>query len=101
MDKLWWNAQWMGWPLDASWDESSNSVQAHRLEGKLLLVVGEIDRNVDPASTMQAAEALVRAGKDFDLLVMPGAGHGAAETPYASRRRAEFLVRHLQGAAAP
>jgi len=101
MDKIWWNEQWMGWPLDASWDESSNSVQAHRLEGKLLLVVGEIDRNVDPASTMQAAEALVRAGKDFDLLVMPGAGHGAAETPYASRRRAEFLVRHLQGAAAP
>ena len=101
MDKIWWNEQWMGWPLDASWDESSNSVQAHRLEGKLLLVVGEIDRNVDPASTMQAAEALVRAGKDFDLLVMPGTGHGAAETPYASRRRAEFLVRHLQGAAAP
>jgi len=101
MDKIWWNEQWMGWPLDASWDESSNSVQAHRLEGKLLLVVGELDRNVDPASTMQVAAALVKAGKDFELLVMPGTGHGAAETPYASRRRAEFLFRHLGGPAIP
>ena len=95
MDKIWWNEQWMGWPLDASWDEASNVVQAHRLRGKLMLVVGEVDRNVDPASTMQAAAALVTAGKDFDLLVMPGVGHGACETPYASRRRAEFLRRHL------
>ena len=95
MDKIWWNEQWMGWPLDASWDEASNSVHAHRMKGKLLLVVGELDQNVDPASTMQVAAALVKAGKDFELLVMPGTGHGAAETPYASRRRAEFLFRHL------
>jgi dipeptidyl-peptidase 4 len=99
MDKIWWNEQWMGWPLDASWDEASNVVQAHRLRGNLLLVVGEIDRNVDPASTMQAAAALVKAGRDFELLVMPGVGHGACETPYASRRRAQFLVRHLGAAA--
>ncbi|MFM7074816.1 MAG: prolyl oligopeptidase family serine peptidase [Planctomycetaceae bacterium] len=97
MDKIWWNEQWMGWPLDASWDESSNVVQAHRLRGKLMLVVGEVDRNVDPASTMQAAAALVKACTDFELLVMPGVGHGACETPYASRRRAEFLWRHLRG----
>jgi dipeptidyl aminopeptidase/acylaminoacyl peptidase len=45
---------------------------------------------------MQVAAALVKAGKDFELLVMPGTGHGAAETPYASRRRAEFLFRHLR-----
>ena len=97
MDKIWWNEQWMGWPLDATWDESSNVVQAHRLQGKLLLVVGEVDRNVDPASTMQAAAALVKAGKDFELLVMPGVGHGACETPYASRRRAAFLLNCLGG----
>jgi dienelactone hydrolase len=101
MDKIWWNEQWMGWPLDASWDESSNSVQAHRMKGKLLLVVGEIDQNVDPASTMQVAHSLVKAGKDFELLVMPGTGHGAAETPYASRRRAEFLLRQLGSPTAP
>ncbi|MEI8370054.1 MAG: prolyl oligopeptidase family serine peptidase [Planctomycetia bacterium] len=101
MDKIWWNEQWMGWPLDASWDEASNSVQAHRMNGKLMLVVGELDQNVDPASTMQVAAALVKAGKDFELLVMPGTGHGAAETPYASRRRAEFLLRQLGSPTAP
>jgi dipeptidyl aminopeptidase/acylaminoacyl peptidase len=97
MDKIWWNEQWMSWPLDASYDEASNSVQAHRIEGKLMLVVGEIDQNVDPASTMQVVDALVKANKDFDLLVMPGTNHGAAETPYSSRRRADFLVRNLMG----
>ena len=97
MDKIWWNEQWMGWPPDEKWDESSNVNQAHRMQGKLLLVVGEIDQNVDPASTMQVVDALVKADKDFDLLVMPGTNHGAAETPYASRRRADFLVRHLMG----
>jgi dipeptidyl aminopeptidase/acylaminoacyl peptidase len=60
-----------------------------------MLVVGELDRNVDPASTMQVANALVKADKDFDLLIIPGAGHGACETPYGQRRRQDFFVRHL------
>ena len=77
--------------------ESSNVEQAHRTDGELLLIVGELDRNVDPASTMQVVDALVRADKDFDLLVIPGAGHGAAESPYGRRRRSDFLVRHLMG----
>jgi dipeptidyl-peptidase-4 len=46
---------------------------------------------------MQVVDALVKANKDFDLLVMPGTNHGAAETPYSSRRRADFLVRNLMG----
>ncbi len=97
MDKIWWNEQWMGWPVDGSYAESSNVDHAHRMQGKLMLIVGEIDKNVDPASTMQVADALIKADKDFELLVMPSVGHGAAETPYANRRRAKFLVRHLQG----
>jgi dipeptidyl aminopeptidase/acylaminoacyl peptidase len=68
---------------------------AHKLQGKLLLIVGELDDNVDPASTMQVVHALEQADKDFELLVMTGTGHGAAETPYGSRRRMDFLVRHL------
>ncbi len=60
-----------------------------------MLVVGELHRNVDPASTMQVVDALVRADKDFDLVIIPGAGHGAAETPYGRRRRTDFLQRHL------
>lgn len=97
MDKVWWNEAWMGWPIGEHYAEQSNVTQAHRLTGKLLLIVGEMDRNVDPASTMQVANALIKADKDFDLLVMPGVGHGAAETPYGRRRRADFLVRNLLG----
>lgn len=97
MDKLWWNEQWLGWPVDDSYARSSNVADAHRLQGKLLLIVGELDRNVDPASTMQVVNALIKADKDFELLVVPGGGHGIAESPYGQRRRMDFLVRHLLG----
>ncbi|MDA7916000.1 prolyl oligopeptidase family serine peptidase [Verrucomicrobia bacterium] len=97
MDKIWWNEAWMGWPIDDSYSDSSNVTHAHLLQGKLMLIVGEMDTNVDPASTMQVVHALVKADKDFDLLVMPGVGHGAAGRPYASRRQMDFFVRHLHG----
>ncbi|MDB6131912.1 MAG: ptpA 2 [Verrucomicrobiales bacterium] len=97
MDKIWWNEQWMGWPVDESYARSSNVDDAGKLEGHLFLTVGEMDTNVDPASTMQAVNALVKAGKDFDLLVVPGSDHGAGESPYAARRRMDFFVRHLMG----
>ena len=97
MDKIWWNEQWMGWPLGAHYAEQSNVTQAKNLTGKLLLIVGEVDTNVDPASTLQVAAALVRADKDFELLIMPSANHGAAESPYGTRRRQDFFVRHLHG----
>jgi len=97
MDKIWWNELWMGWPVGPHYEEQSNVTQAHRLKGKLLLIVGEKDRNVDPASTMQLVDALIRADKDFDLLLIPGVGHGSAETPYGTRRREDFFVRHLLG----
>jgi dipeptidyl aminopeptidase/acylaminoacyl peptidase len=95
MDKIWWNEAWMGYPVGPHYEEQSNVTQAHRLTGELLLIVGELDRNVDPASTMQVVDALIKADKDFELLVMPGVGHGAAETNYGKRRRADFFVRHL------
>jgi dipeptidyl aminopeptidase/acylaminoacyl peptidase len=97
MDKVWWNELWMGWPVDESYARSSNVPDAHRLKGQLMLVVGELDDNVDPASTLQVSAALVRAGKDHELVVIPGAGHGAAETPYGSMKRLRFLSRHLLG----
>jgi dipeptidyl aminopeptidase/acylaminoacyl peptidase len=95
MDKIWWNEQWMGWPVDKSYEESSNVVNAHLMEGKLMLIFGETDSNVDPASTMQVVNALEKANKDFELVIVTGANHGAGETPYGSKRRAEFLVRNL------
>jgi dipeptidyl-peptidase-4 len=97
MDKLWWNEAWMGYPVDQSYEESSNVVNAWRLEGSLLLSVGELDTNVDPASTMQVVHALHNAGKDYDLLFVPGWGHGVATTnSYAQRRTNEFLYRKLK-----
>jgi dipeptidyl aminopeptidase/acylaminoacyl peptidase len=97
LDKIWWNELWMGWPVGPHYEAQANRSQAARLQGKLLLVVGELDDNVDPASTMQLVDALIRADKDFDLLVIPGAGHGAAESSYGQRRRMDFFVRHLWG----
>jgi dipeptidyl-peptidase 4 len=95
VDKIWWNEQWMGWPIGPHYEEQSNVTQAHRLQGDLFLIVGELDRNVDPASTMQVVDALIRADKDFDLLVVPGAGHGAGGSAYGRRRQADFFVRSL------
>jgi dipeptidyl-peptidase-4 len=97
IDKSWWNEQWMGWPVGPHYEAASNIVHAHRMRGALLLTVGELDRNVDPASTLRVVDALIRANKDFDFLMIPGAGHGAGESPYARRRRDDFFVRHLWG----
>jgi dipeptidyl aminopeptidase/acylaminoacyl peptidase len=100
MDKIWWNEQWMGWPLGPEYGAASNVDNAHKLQGKLLLVVGELDTNVDPASTMQVVNALIRANKNFDLLVLPNAGHtnGGA---YGVRKMSDFFVHNLIGVEAP
>jgi dipeptidyl aminopeptidase/acylaminoacyl peptidase len=97
IDKLWWNEQWLGWPVDESYVRASNVADAYKLQGKLLLMVGELDHNVDPASTMQVVNALEKANKDFAMLVVTGSDHGSAETPYGSRQRAKFLVSNLAG----
>jgi dipeptidyl-peptidase-4 len=96
MDKIWWNEQWMGWPVDESYAKSSNADDAHKLGGKLLLIVGELDDNVDPASTTQVVAALQKAGKEFEYMPIIGAGHGAAETSCGSKARLEFLKKHLK-----
>ena len=100
MDKIWWNEQWMGWPLGPHYAASSNMENADKLQGDLLLIVGEMDTNVDPASTMQVVNKLIQANKNFELLVIPGAGHtnGGA---YGDRKRFDFFVRTLQGRVPP
>ena len=100
MDKIWWNELWMGYPVDSSYIESSNAEQAHRLERPLMLVVGEMDDNVDPASTMQVVNALIRANKDFELVVVPGAGHTMGDN-FGEHKRYDFFVRHLMGVEPP
>jgi dipeptidyl aminopeptidase/acylaminoacyl peptidase len=95
MDKIWWNELWMGWPVGAHYAEQSNVTNAHRLEGALLLTLGGMDRNVDPASTLQVVEALVQADKDFEFILMPSGGHGSGGSAYGWRRTLDFLRRHL------
>jgi dipeptidyl aminopeptidase/acylaminoacyl peptidase len=94
MDKMWWNEQWMSWPLGSEYATSSNVDNAYRLQGKLLLIVGEMDTNVDPVSTMQVVDALIKANKTFDLLVIPGGGHGMGGA-YGTRKLYDFFVYHL------
>jgi dipeptidyl aminopeptidase/acylaminoacyl peptidase len=99
-DKVWWNELWMGYPVGPHYAQQSNVVNAAKLRGHLLLVHGEMDDNVNlSASTMQFANALVKANKDFDLLVIPGAGHGYGS--YVQRRMWDTFTRYLRGVEPP
>lgn len=100
MDKIWWNELWMGYPVDKSYEECSNVANAHLLQRPLMLVVGEIDDNVDPASTMQVADALIKANRPFELVVIPGAHHTMGEA-YGDHKRYDFFVKHLMGVEPP
>jgi dipeptidyl aminopeptidase/acylaminoacyl peptidase len=100
MDKIWWNEQWMGWPIGPQYAASSNVDNAHLLQGKLMLVVGEMDKNVDPSSTYQVVNALIKAHKTFTLLVVPGGGHGAGGD-YGQRMLEDFFVHNVLGQEPP
>ena len=100
MDKIWWNELWMGYPVDESYSACSNVDNAHLLSRPLMLVVGELDDNVDPASTMQVVNALIKANKDFELVVIPGAHHTMGED-FGEHKRYDFFVRHLMGITPP
>ena len=100
MDKIWWNEQWMGWPLGPQYAASSNVDNAGRMQGKVLLVAGELDTNVDPSSTFQVVNALIKANKKFDLLYVPGGGHGAGGA-YYQRLLQDFFVHNLLGVEPP
>lgn len=99
LDKLWWNEQWMGWPVDASYEDNSNVVHAADLRGEVLLTVGEMDDNVDPASTLQLVKKLNEAGRgdQYEMMVFPGEGHGAGGGDLGRRRRARFFGRVFGG----
>ena len=100
MDKIWWNEQWMGWPIGPEYGASSNVDHAKNLTGDLLLIYGEMDTNVDPSSTMQVVNQLVKNDKNFDLLAIPGSNHTSGG-PYGDHKRWEFFVQHLLGVTPP
>lgn len=95
MDKVWWNELWMGYPVDESYSRSSNVDNAHLLKGELLLINGELDDNVDPASTLQVVNALIKADKAFEQLYMPGKGHSLGGS-YEFNRLCDFFIKNLQ-----
>jgi dipeptidyl aminopeptidase/acylaminoacyl peptidase len=99
LDKRSWNEQWMGL-MGPHYAAQSNVTNAHKLQGKLLLIVGELDTNVPFESTMRVVDALIRARKDFDFIFVPGMGHSGGGT-YGDRRRWDFFVRHLHGIEPP
>jgi len=100
MDKLWWNEQWMSYPVGEEYASCSNVVNAHLQTRPLMLVVGELDDNVDPSSTMQVANALIKANKDFELVVIPGVGHTMGGD-YGEHKRYDFFVKNLMGVVPP
>ena len=92
----WWNDLWMGYHRRRIIQRVLHVENAHLLTRPLMLVVGELDDNVDPASTMQLVNALIKANKDFELVVIPGAHHTMGED-FGERKRYDFFVRHLMG----
>ena len=95
MDKIWWNEQWMGYPVGPWYSESSNVDNAWRLEGKLLLINGEVDDNVDPASTLQVVSELIKNEKYFEQLYVPGYSHNLG-ADWITRRVFEFFYRNCR-----
>jgi len=100
IDKQWWNEQWMGYPVGKHYDEQANVRNSWKLHGDLLLMVGEADNNVPPESTYRVADALIKAGKTFEFLPIPGSDHTDGG-PYGRIERRDFFVRHLLGVEPP
>ena len=95
LDKAIWNEQWMGSELGPLYDENSNITWAPKLEGRLLVAHGELDENVPPLASLRLVDALIKANKDFDFLMVPNADHFLDAVPYYQRRRWDFFVREL------
>lgn len=100
MEKAWWPEMYQGWPVDETYEQMSNITNAKNLKGKLLLVHGGIDDNVNPSATFKLAEALVNADKEFDLIIFPSQRHGyvGKARKYFIKKRWNYFVEHLQNA---
>ncbi|MCZ2101624.1 MAG: DPP IV N-terminal domain-containing protein [Chitinophagales bacterium] len=99
MEKAWWPEMYVGWPVDDYYHDHSNVTMADKLKGKLLLIHGGIDENVNPSATFKFSEALIKAGKDFDMFIVPSMRHPVPKAyyPYIRNKRWKFFVQHLLG----
>jgi dipeptidyl aminopeptidase/acylaminoacyl peptidase len=103
LDKAWWNENYHGYPVQDDYIAQSNVTMADRLQGHLLLEHGDIDDNVHPVETMRFADALMKANKNFDMLLVPNMYHGESgeHADYLVRRRWDYFVEHLLGVTPP
>lgn len=97
MEKDWWPEMYMGWPVDSSYHLASNITMAPNLKGKLLITHGGIDENVNPSATFKLAEALIKADKEFDMLILPSQRHGytGIYNDYFTKKKWNYFVEHL------
>ena len=100
-----WAEKWQGLlkktPDGTNYDSQANQNLARNLKGKLLLAHGTMDNNVPPYNTLLVVNELIKANKDFDLIMLPNRGHGFGNEPYMVRRRWDYFVRNLLGAEPP
>ena len=101
LDKAWWNELYQGYPVGPDYAEQSNVTMASRLKGHLLIEHGDIDDNVHVVETMRFTDALIRANKNFDQLIVPNMYHGEGGNPYLIRRRWDYFVHYLLGVNPP
>lgn len=99
VSKAWWPELYMDYPAGPVYEKQSNINLAENLEGNLLLVHGDMDDNVHPSATLRMADALIKAGKSFDMLIMPNKSHGLGGSDnYFEIKRWNYFVEHLMGA---
>jgi dipeptidyl aminopeptidase/acylaminoacyl peptidase len=101
-----WAEKWQGLLKTNSdgttnYDNQANQLVAKNLKGHLLLAHGTMDNNVPPYNTLLVVNELIKANKDFDLLLLPNRSHGFGNEPYMVRRRWDYFVRYLLGAEPP
>jgi len=102
MEKVWWPELFQGYPVGSQYHDQSNITNASKLKGNLLLATGDLDNNVNPSATLKLAGELVKANKDFELIVLPNDNHDTCYwNKYFIRKRWDFFVKHLLGVDPP
>lgn len=97
-----WGERYNGLAENADYEAQANQNYAKNLKGKLMLAHGMMDNNVPPYNTLLVVDALIKANKDFDLIMFPGSAHSFGQfSPYMMRRRWDYFVRYLAGSEPP
>ena len=96
-----WGEKYQGPVSGQNYDNQDTTLIAKNLKGKLLLAYGDMDDNVNPTLSIRLIDALIKANRDFDVLVMPNRNHSFATDPYFNRRRWDYFVKNLLGAEPP